>query len=357
MTTEVVLKAVKEHADTTADALKEVHGQIQVIKQALAGADADIETRAKRKNIFAQVAKSAELDALRTHSSKVARIPTQASIKSLVNDNSEGNIHFDTQAQRYGSIANDARKRLTLLDVIGSIPVAASSFEFVSLDGYSIAADYQTTQGSKKAVQETATDLKTANIVTIASLQKASTQVLADAPTLASFLQNRMSYDALAKLEGEILGGVGGAGKIDGLLNQATTFTAEGDKLPDQLGEAIAGLDAAGWSANAIIMHPSVWQAMRSERATDGIYVAGGWSQPSAPSVWGVPVITNAFMPIDEVLVIDTEQLLLLDRQQPVFEIGYSGDDFDRNLLTMRTELRAGLAVLAPSAVLKLTVA
>lgn len=365
MTTEVILKAVQEHADATATELKALRAanhehqlELDCVKQAIAGALPDGYQAPAHKSVLSSVTKSAQIESLRNRSSKVARIPlNNVSIKSLVNDSSATNTQFSTQAQRHDGMGNDPRRKLSLLDVIPSLPVIAGSFEYVALDGYTSAAAYQLTQGSKKAVQTTPTEVLTANIATIAVTQKASTQVLADAPSLQNYLQSRMTFDVASKLEAELIGGTTGAGKITGLSAQATAFTATATPVADQIGEAISQLDSDGWNADVIVMSPAQWNAIRSERSTDGIYLAGSWNNPAQANVWGVPVITSSSIEADEILVLDSQQLLLLDRQQPVFEIGYSGDDFQENLLTCRAELRAGLAVLAPSAVLKITIA
>src|SRR3546814_11572627 len=100
-------------------------------------------------------------------------------------------------------------------------------------------------------------------------------------------------------------------------------------------------------------MHPNTWHEIRSERtATEGDYVAGGWNNPAPPNVWGVPVVTNAAMAEGDVLVLDPQQVLILDRMQATAEFGYVNDDFTKNVVTLRAELRAGLPVLAPPAVL-----
>ncbi|HCJ29678.1 MAG TPA: phage major capsid protein, partial [Pseudomonas sp.] len=55
--------------------------------------------------------------------------------------------------------------------------------------------------------------------------------------------------------------------------------------------------------------------------------------------------------PLNAALVLDTSQTVLLDRQQVTIEASrVDGNNFRRNLVTILAELRAGLAVYAPSA-------
>src|SRR5690554_5795393 len=216
-------------------------------------------------------------------------------IKKLNNGQSDSNNNgLDVQGPRMPGIANAPRRRLSLLDVLPAIQVNSSSFEFVALDGYVNAADYQIEQGDLKAEQDMPNALQTASIATLAVTLAASEQVLADAPGLTQFLDSHLRYGVMSKLEAELITGAGGTGQIDGLLNQATPFTAtSGSFLADAIGEAIAELESSGWNAGVIVMHPNYWQTIRSERAAgSGEYVASGWDQPAGPSVWGVPVVT-----------------------------------------------------------------
>ncbi len=56
-------------------------------------------------------------------------------------------------------------------------------------------------------------------------------------------------------------------------------------------------------------------------------------------------------MPQGKALILDTTTAALLDRQQVTVEASrHDGDNFRRNLVTILAELRAGLAVFAPTA-------
>lgn len=309
------------------------------------------------KGVAAKVSEDTQLNALRERSTKSVIIPTAESItmlrKAVVGD--AGGVDdsaYNVQPQRAGGIFNDPRRRLSLLDMMQRIAVSSNSFEFTALNGFTDAAGYQLAEGDTKPTQDLPTDLKTAPIATIAVIMQASEQVLADAPQLQQFINSRLIYGVTQKLETEVISGAGGAGQINGLMNQATAFTPTATAAADRLGEAAAQLEASGWNPGAIVMHPTDWQSIRSERTTAGEYVAAGWDSPAGPNVWGIPVITSAAMTQGTALLLDPSQVALLDRMSARFEIGYAGDDFLNNMLRMRSELRAGLAVFAPSAVL-----
>ncbi|WP_152206797.1 phage major capsid protein [Marinobacter changyiensis] len=314
------------------------------------------------KSVGSMISEDAQFEALRNRSSKSAIIPITESVqtlrKSVVGDaGGVGDSPYSVEANRANGIMNDPRRRLSLLDLMQRIMVSSNSFEFTTLDGFVDAAAYQLAEGDAKATQTLPTALQTVPIATIAVLLGASEQVIADAPQLQQFINSRLIYGVTQKLESEIINGAGGVSQINGLLNQATAFTTTLDATAaDGIGEAIAELESTGWMAGAVVLHPKAWQTIRSERNTAGEYVASGWDSPAGPNLWNVPVVTNAAMPETSVLVMDPSQVALLDRQQAQFEIGRINDDFQTNTLRMRSELRSGLAVMAPSAVLKFAI-
>jgi HK97 family phage major capsid protein len=282
----------------------------------------------------------------------------KSTIVGAGNEASSGQDQFNVQPFRSNVIGGDARRRLSLLDVMPRLQIAVNAFEFNRLTGYTNAAGYQVDEGATKPEGTFPTELETARIYTIAHWIKASSQVLADQPALQNYVGDLMNYGVLQKLENELISGTG-TNAIAGLRatgnNTPFTPTSNATNAADKIGEALAALDVLGWSGNVILMHPNDWQVMRSERAsTSNEYLVGSWSSPAAPNVWGVPVVTSPAVPEGECFVMDSSQTMLLDRASPVLEVGYTDDDFTRNLVVLRAELRAGLAVLSPTAVLHL---
>lgn len=310
---------------------------------------------------------SSDLAAFRERKQKSAIITADTSLDVLIKATVVGDAGanstdtpYPIQAARYNQIANDVRTPLTLLSSLPRIATSAGTWEYVALDSaYTDEADYQVNQGDTKAEGNMPTELLTANIATIAVQLPLSEQVMADSPALMNFIQTRLNYSVLLKLQNELIAGAGGTGKISGLLTQGTAFTqssSAGDA--DAIGEAIAQLQTIGWNADAIMLHPSKWQALRAERIDSGAgeYLAGGWANPAPLTMWGVPVILSAAVPTTKAIVMDTTQCLLIDRQSITFELGRINAQFVQNLLTARSELRAGMAVLSPSAVQVVTI-
>lgn len=252
-------------------------------------------------------------------------------------------------------LAGDARRALTLLDVLTTIKVDGSSFEYNRLDGYTNAAGVQLKQGDAKATAVIDTDLVQAQIATIAHIAKVSTQTLSDAPALQQQIGSLMQYGVLAKLENLVINGTGGAGNIDGLLHQATVFTATATTAGDRVGQAAVSLQASGWMPSVIVMNPVAWFDIASAKNTgDGAYTMGSPRDPSPASLWSLPVVLSPSLAAGTALVLDAVAgVALLDREDVNLAASQSdGDNFSTNRVSLRAEMRAGLAVFAPSAVL-----
>lgn len=201
-----------------------------------------------------------------------------ALVKSVVGDVAgAGNNLYSVQPQRDSRLGEARGRRLSIFSALPRLQVASNSFEFNRLDAYTSAAAYQSGEGAAKAAGDMPTELATAPICTIAHYFKLSEQVLADAPALQMQVQNLLQYGTLAKASAEIIAG-STVGKIQGLATQATPFTVTGSPtLADAIGKAATALDTAGWNADLVIMHPSDWFTVRSERTlTEGDYVASG---------------------------------------------------------------------------------
>lgn len=311
-----------------------------------------------------KLAADPRIQELRERKTRSVIVPLDLSLKMLrkavVSDGgSSGDWNVDLPTQRLPNIVVPGRMTPRIIDVLPSIPVNSGAFEFLQMSGPITGAAYQEGQGAEKPEGDGDTTLKSVSIATIAVTLPVSEQVLSDLPQLGNFLTQQLIASVLDKLDSEVVEGDGVTGHIMGLTTQATAFspTSSGIAAADAIGEAQVELQTSGWQANAVLLHPTDWQAIRSERAAgDGHYIGGGWNAPAPPNVWGVPVVTSASVPAGTALVLDTNQVLILDRMQVNVQIGLVNDQFKRNMVTMRAELRAGLAVLNTSAVLEFSI-
>lgn len=372
MSMEIITKAIEEHGQAVVELKKSVD-------EKNASLEARINSILKKQNrpgisapaeelddggdgIAAKFAGTEQFQALAKGLPSSGRVPMDGiSIKALTNTGRgvAGSTDYSVQVQRAEGLYNNPQRALTLLNVLPSLPVTVAAFEYMQLNGYTNNAAFQTEEGLLKAETGLPTQVVQAQVATLAHWVKASVQVLADAPALTQQVDNLLRYGLLAKLEAEIVSGAGGTGKIKGLLEHATEFTPAGAGTPaEAIGQAVVNLNANGWAAGVIVLNPADWFGIASARDTSGQYVLGSPRDPSPPSMWGVPVVTTPSLASGSALVLDPGQVAVLDRMQPVMLASREdGTNFTSNMVTILAEMRAGLAVFAPGAVLVVDIA
>lgn len=359
---------IKKFAGDATEKLSELNARLQEVEQKQSRASRHGGGAAVEQNGVGQISdtfsKSDQFEALKKGAPSTGRVAVEnISLKAIVNAGQgvSGSTGYQGVAQRAPGLYNAPQPRLSLLEVLPSLPATSAVFEYMQLDTYSNNAAYQTEEGAAKAESNIEATPEQAQIATIAHFIKASKQVLDDNPALQQQISSLMNYGVLAKLEAELIGGVGGKGKIKGLNAYAVAYTAAvatGLKAADYIGQAVTSLNAAGWSAGLIILNPQDWFAIASERDSQGQYVLGSPRDPAPPALWGVPVVLSAGQPAGKALVLDPAQVAVLDREQPsVLASREDGSNFTSNLVTLLGELRAGLAVFATGAVLAVTLA
>jgi len=262
----------------------------------------------------------------------------------------------DVLPDRISGVVSPAFAPTNLLSILPSMPMTSNSLSFTRTNGFVNAATYQTYEGDTKAEQVLTPANIVAPIATLAVHTSASKQVINDEVGLVSSIDRILRSAIIAKTESEIINGSGGAGEIDGLLNQATTFVPTATEYAEKVGQAIVELQANGYSPDVICLNPTDWFTIRSERVTaGGEYVTTGWDSSAANTIYGVPVVVCPTLAIGTAIVLDSSYTQLLDRESPsILMSSEHGTNFTSNLVTILAELRMGLAVFDQGAVLKL---
>lgn len=344
-------KTIEAHEKKSAEKLAELEARFSDLETSKLAIMPGLSSR-KSVRLSETLAKSESFQALRNRESKSATLTLNHSIKNLVQAgfDSSGDDAYSSQAERDPRLANDPRRPLTLLEALPSLAVSAGTFEYVALNAYSNAAAEQSAEGVAKAEASLPTDLKSTRIATIAHWLKASEQILQDVPLLTQQIADLMNYGVRSKAESLI---ISGSGDILGLETVGTAFTASsGLGLADAISEASADMAADGWLPSHVLLHPSDWHAIRSERDSEGSYVAQGWGGLVAPSLWGLSVVESASVSSGTPIVIDASQLAVLDRMGAIVELfREDATNVQANLVTIRSEMRLGFACFAPASV------
>lgn len=364
------LRAYREGTD---ESIAGVRADVQSLQQTVARIENDgvhIAGGALGPSVSASAMKVIEEDAQfiqaaeqATRNMRVGRFEARAnldtSIRAALTNEGKGNTgdtSVPSNPERRGFVDLVTRP-LRLIEALPSRPTSSDAVEFVQLTATGDATE-QIHEGDAKAEIDMAGDLVRAEIVTVAAWTAASKQVLSDQGALSNQIDLVIRNKVLSRLENQLINGVGGQGKINGLINQATPITPAIATTPaDMIGEALQVLTDNGYRPNLVIMNSLDWFRLQITRKndTDDEYVFGSPTSPLPASLWNTRIVTPSSMPGGQVLVLDTSFVNVLDREQMnVAVTNTHADFFVRNLVAILGELRAGLEVLDTGAVLKL---
>jgi HK97 family phage major capsid protein len=303
---------------------------------------------------------SAQFGQLREWNQLTARANLSTSIRAIVNQPGSDGLsssggYMPSQPEQAG-IYGPLPKPLSLLSALPTRPTTRDSVEFIQLGVTGDAAE-QENEGDTKAELDFEGTPKTVNIITVAGWTTASRQVLSDHPALQQSIDATIRNKVLARLEDQLINGVGGQGKIEGLLSQCTVFMPTiAHTVIDAIGEGIVKMRAQGYAPNLVLMNPVDHFEQQIDRTSDESYLLGSPVAPVLLVVWNTPVVLSAAVPAGECLILDTAFVTVLDREKPSVVLSNShADYFTRNLVAILGALRAGLEVRDTGAVYRLT--
>lgn len=149
-----------------------------------------------------------------------------------------------------------------------------------------------------------------------------------------------MIQDLRALADKQVLLGSGVPPDLLGLFTAAVPVTvpAPSSKPNDAVGYAAALMRSENYSPSVVIVNPLDAFGIESERDASGRYVEGSKFYKLTP-------VQSSVVSVGEAVVMDPRGALLLEREPVNILLAYTGDDFERNLVSVRCEARFGLAI------------
>ena len=202
-------------------------------------------------------------------------------------------------------------------------------------------------------------------IETIAHWVPFTRRVAADAPQLATIIDQFLVGGINSRAENQMILGNGTSPNLRGILNSTNAYSINSVDVSDESAtrlDAIALAVAQIMSAmeevvepNAVVMHPLDWMTTDFALAKDsnGQYLGAGpfASLDSLRQLWGYRVVLSKAVPQGTQLVGDFRQALIGDRQQAaIYMTDSHADWFPRNILVALGEARMGFGLRIPEA-------
>lgn len=267
-------------------------------------------------------------------------------------------------ANRLPGVQHEPNRILTLRDLLPTGNTSTNLIEYAKENVFTNNAGPQYASPAFENVTKPESaitfTLATAAVVTLAHWIPASRQVLEDSPMLQSYINNRLMYGLKLEEEDEILNGAGTSGKLNGLLNQATTQTVPSPAPTsiDKIRYAIAQANVSNYQPDSIVMNPNDWRDLELAKDSQGRYLFANPQTSAAPRMWGLPVVvTNSIAENTFLLGAFGMGAQIWDRNQATIEVSReNSDNFVKNMVTILAEERLALTVYRPAAFIKGTI-
>ena len=263
---------------------------------------------------------------------------------------------------RLPGIVPGAFRELTVLDFFPAGATGSNQIQYTREAGWTNNAA-ERAEGTQKPESDLTFELVEDPVRTIAHIIKLSKQVLDDAPMLQTYVDRRLRHGIRNRLEFQLLRGNGTSPNIAGISasGRHTPFTPDtGDNQFDSINKAKYATIGADYRANVVFLNPADWGAMERLKfgASDDRYLVGDGAMVSyiqgglTPLVWGLPVVASNNVEQGKFYVMDSNATQLFMRQGAVVEMFEQDEDnVQKNLITVRCEMRAALATFQPDAI------
>lgn len=264
-----------------------------------------------------------------------------------------GGVGAAVQPNWLPGVVGPALRPFTIRDLIMPGRTGAPVIRYVRESGFQNMAA-MVAEGSLKPQSDLSLTTVDTSVKTLAHWLKASKQILADLPMLASYVDTRLTYGLKYVEEAEILAGDGTGEHLLGLIPQATAYDdalrKTGDTKIDVLRKAILQVRIAEYRASGIVLNPIDWADIELTKTTTGEYVWVNVATGAAPQLWRLPVVDTNAMPAGYFMVGAFNMAAqVFDREDANVQVSTEdGDNFVKNMVTIRAEERLALAVYRP---------
>ena len=264
-------------------------------------------------------------------------------------------------AQPYeAGIVTDPRQVLAIESLFGKINIDVNAYQYIK---YGFTTTETATgpavvsEGSAKPESNYSGSIETGTIKTLAHWTKMTEQMIADNGNIVTFINDDMQYQLNKVIDAQIVNGTG-SGQLKGLSasgNYTDYITGAGidtdDTVIDLILKVKTKMEAANIRNISLLLNPVDWCKVLCSKNVNKDYLIPGIVDIPQQRIWGVPVILSGSVTSGKFHMGNFyEGGKIFERQGVTVEMARSGDDFEKNLMTLRVERRMYFAVVQPKA-------
>lgn len=259
-------------------------------------------------------------------------------------------------------VVTDPRSVINIRPLFGTMAVEGSSYEFVRY-GYrttlTATGPAFTAEGAAKPEANYGGPIIAGSVKTLPVWTKLTEQMIADNRNLVQVINDDLPYQLDKVIDYQILRGDGTGVNLKG-LNQSGNYTdyldgvvwGANDTEIDLVLTLKGKMEAAGIRNLILLLNSEDWTKVLKSKNVNKDYLIPGIVDIPTQRIWGVPVVLNENVESGKFYMGNFgEAGKIIERSGLQIEMARSGDDFERNLMTLRVERRLDFAVLQPKAV------
>lgn len=257
-----------------------------------------------------------------------------------------------------------AKRAKRVADLFGSATVSGNAVTYYTTNAVEGNAGV-TAQGTKKSQISTGFTPVTKALSKITAYAKETSEILEDAPFLASTVEDIINYKIISKENSEVISAVAGTNGI-----QSVTYGETGDakSMVDAILLAKSKVSkSTDYEADCVIINPTDMYTLMTTKDNNGQYIGGGFFTGAygngdyvAPAmIWGLPVFESSAVTAGEPLVVAGKGAVKVYRKGDInikiFD--QNEDDALYNIVTILGEERILVAVKDANGVVKVSAA
>ena len=279
-------------------------------------------------------------------------IQFKAAADMLISTNiSGGNVPVEQRIPGMNALAS---RQVRLLDIVSRGTAESNVISWVSQANKDGAAG-GTDEGALKNQIDFDLVVASETVVKRTAFIKVSDEMVDDISFMASEINNELMRELLKDVEAQVYEGNGTAPNLNGIRTVATAFaagtfagTVDNANLVDVLRVAINQVKIANQDMpNFILLNPSDVTALKMIKvgSADDRYIDQLQMVAGQLSLDDVSIIESTLVTQDEYLVGAFNLATVYDKGSISIEVGLDGDDFTKNLRTVRAEWRGACVV------------
>lgn len=249
----------------------------------------------------------------------------------------------------------DPKAILNIENLFAHAPIADNTFLYMPLTVTSNAGFIA--EGSAKPETTFKVDAKTGQVKTIATWTKVSEQLFADKSQLINILDNNLTHAVDVTVQNQLISGDGLGENLSGIskvgnFTDYVTSSGTATNTVDLLRNVAFKMRGANIDNLSIVLNWSDWSALLGLKSTSNEYLINGILDPVKQTIYGIPVVLSSAMTAGKFAMGNFKMGgIVFDKTAMALEIDRTGDDFTKNLITIRAERRLGFAVVQPKAI------